>query len=83
MFPGLAGVILGINDYGAWGATVAVYDVTGRLIRTVVDRAMPPGAHDAAWDARDESGVKVSAGLYFVRLRTGGESYTQKVVVSR
>ena len=27
-FPGLPGIILGHNDFGAWGATVAVFDVT-------------------------------------------------------
>ncbi len=62
---------------------LSIYDVTGRLIRTVVDRPLTLGQHEATWDARDQSGVRVAAGLYFVRLRTGGEAHTQKVVVAR
>jgi penicillin amidase len=34
-FPGLPGVILGHNDHGAWGATVAVFDVTDIYVETV------------------------------------------------
>jgi penicillin amidase len=34
-FPGLPGVILGHNDYGAWGATVAVFDVTDVYVETI------------------------------------------------
>ena len=35
MFPGLPGVILGHSDYSAWGATVALYDVTDVYVETV------------------------------------------------
>ena len=34
-FPGLPGVILGHNDFGAWGATVAVFDVTDVYVEQV------------------------------------------------
>lgn len=35
MFPGLPGIILGHNDYGAWGGTVAVFDVTDVYVEDV------------------------------------------------
>ncbi len=34
-FPGLPGIILGHNDFGAWGATVAVFDVTDVYVEEV------------------------------------------------
>jgi hypothetical protein len=55
---------------------LAVYDVTGRLLATVADGMMAPGAHEAWWDmARHESGV------YFVKLRTRETTFVQRATV--
>ena len=61
-------------------ARVAVYDVAGRLVRTVVDEELPEGDHTAIWDGRDAQGQRVAGGTYFVRLRASGETQTSKVV---
>jgi len=50
---------------------LAVYDVAGRLIRTLVDAEMAPGAHEAVWDGRDAAGRAVGSGSYFARVRAG------------
>ncbi|NOT35425.1 MAG: T9SS type A sorting domain-containing protein [Candidatus Eisenbacteria bacterium] len=58
-----------------------VYDVSGRLIRTLVDRdAMEPGRHEVAWEGLSESASRVGEGLYFYRLEAGGRSETRRVV---
>jgi flagellar hook assembly protein FlgD len=49
-------------------------------VRTVVEGSFSEGDHTAAWDGRDSQGHRVSPGTYFVRLQTGGESVTRKVV---
>ncbi len=51
--------------------TVAVYDLLGRRVRTLVDREQPPGAYQVAWDGRDAGGQPVASGTYFYRLRVG------------
>ncbi len=51
---------------------LAVYDAAGRLVRTLVDWDLPPGAHDAAWDGRDSAGRGLASGSYFARLEAGG-----------
>ncbi|MFN2421367.1 MAG: S8 family serine peptidase [Gemmatimonadota bacterium] len=51
---------------------LAVYDVAGRLVRTLVSGPVVPGEQGSAWDGRDDEGEAVPAGLYVVRLVAGG-----------
>jgi hypothetical protein len=60
---------------------IGVYDVTGRLVRTVVNDELPAGDHAAIWDGRDDRGSRVAGGTYFARLQAGGEVQTRKVVL--
>ena len=61
-------------------AKLAVYDVAGRLMRVVVRDDLPEGEHTAIWDGRDDTGLRVAGGTYFVRLEVGDTSHTRKVV---
>jgi hypothetical protein len=60
---------------------VRVYDVAGRLTRTLQEGWMSPGEHSAVWDQRDDAGRVVSAGLYFVRFEAREASFGQKVIL--
>ena len=51
--------------------SLKVYDLTGRLVRTLVDEEVEPGFHMALWDGQDSSGRRVSSGIYFYRLTAG------------
>jgi hypothetical protein len=46
-----------------------IYDVSGALIRSLVDRTERPGTHVATWDGKDDAGSRVSSGIYFARLK--------------
>jgi subtilisin family serine protease len=61
-------------------ARVEVYDVTGRRVRTLTDGARSSGPHAVSWDGRDDRGVRLGGGIYFVRLTTGSTSRNAKVV---
>ena len=51
---------------------LAVYDLRGRLVRTIVDgQPLPPGRHEAHWDGRDGHGASAAGGVYLYRIRTG------------
>ena len=69
-------------DVPALGAQVRldIYDVMGRLVRTLVQEPQQGGAHSMRWDARNSSGGFVSAGVYLVRLSAGAETRTTQVV---
>ncbi|MCK4547912.1 MAG: T9SS type A sorting domain-containing protein [Candidatus Eisenbacteria sp.] len=60
-----------------------VYDVSGRKVIRLVDEVQHPGAHGAVWDGRDSRGVRVSSGVYFARLATGGRTRTAKLVLAK
>jgi flagellar hook assembly protein FlgD len=62
---------------------LSVYDVTGRLVRTVDRGTAAAGEHVRTWDGRDGGGNAVGAGVYLVRLTAGAESSTRKVVLLR
>lgn len=59
---------------------MTVYDVKGRLVRTLVDRSETAGPHSVVWDGRGEAGGEAGSGVYLVRLDAQGEHQTRKVV---
>jgi cytochrome c peroxidase len=60
---------------------LGIYDLSGRLIRTLVDvPLMEAGSHTAEWDGRDDSGGLAAPGVYFSRLEGGGTSEAYRVV---
>lgn len=60
-----------------------IYDVEGRLVRTLVSGWQEEGARSVRWDTRDRSGAQVAAGIYFCRLRAAGLEATRTVAVVR
>jgi len=50
--------------------SIQVYDVAGRLIRTLVDEQRPAGAQTVHWYARNDNGERVASGVYFFVMRT-------------
>jgi hypothetical protein len=64
-------------------ATLAVYDVTGRLVRVLIDEVREAGPHDVTWDGRNRDGSAVTSGVYFYRLEAGEFVETKKMVLLR
>ncbi len=62
---------------------LAVYSIEGRRVRTILKEWKRGGSWSQRWDGRDEAGVPVAAGVYFVRCALGAESLTQQVVLLR
>ena len=65
------------------GVRITIYDVTGRLVRTLVDSWQAPGVHPVAWDSRDNRGLEVPSGTYFMRIQAGALRHGNKVVLLR
>jgi len=60
---------------------IKIYDVTGRLVRTLVRESKETGAWNAPWDGKDNQGVDMPSGLYFCRMRAGMTRATRKIVL--
>ena len=61
--------------------TVAVYNVQGKLIRTLVQGVRPPGVYRLQWDGIDRTGVQVASGVYFLRMQAVGFESVKKIVL--
>jgi uncharacterized delta-60 repeat protein len=62
---------------------LAIHDASGRLVRTIADGALSAGRHQRQWDATDNHGRRVPAGIYFARLVGDNEQATASIVVLR
>jgi hypothetical protein len=60
-----------------------VYDVSGRVVRTLSNGVWPAGSHSLDWDGRNGAGVAVPAGVYFYRLVTAQGSLSKRLTVIR
>lgn len=64
-------------------ATLAIFDVRGRLVRRLVSARLPAGEHVVPWDGRDAIGRNAPAGLYFANLRRDRVTRTTRIVKLR
>ncbi len=63
---------------------VNVYDVTGRLVKTLADREFKAGdIHRLTWDGTNEGGQSVARGVYFYQLRSPSFTSQKKLTVLR
>ncbi len=60
---------------------LAVFNVLGQRIATLVDGARPAGSHTATWEATDAGGRAVAAGVYLYRLSGSGRHMTRRMVL--
>jgi hypothetical protein len=63
--------------------TLKVYDVQGRLIRTLIDQDAAAGDFRATWDGKTDSGEAVGNGVYMARLTSDGATVDSRKVVIR
>ncbi|MFC1572353.1 FlgD immunoglobulin-like domain containing protein, partial [Candidatus Eisenbacteria bacterium] len=70
-------------DGSAERATVKLYDASGRIVRTIVDDRFAAGNQGVTWDGRDERGLPVQGGIYFLRASSGMHQNTLRVLIVR
>jgi hypothetical protein len=58
-----------------------IFDVSGHLVRTLVDEQQTPGSRNVVWTGRDDAGNAVSSGVYFYVLDAGKNRLTRKLVL--
>lgn len=58
-----------------------IFDVTGRLVRTLVDQEAASGGFRAVWDGRDDGGTRAVSGLYFARFVVNDAPVVTKKIV--
>jgi len=58
-----------------------VFDVSGRVIRTLVDETKTAGQYSAIWDGKNDGGERVASGVFFYQLNAPGSELNKKIVI--
>ena len=61
--------------------SLAIYGIHGELVRTLQSGVADPGQYVVRWDGRGELGQTAPAGMYFARLKAGGQVKVSRLVV--
>jgi flagellar hook assembly protein FlgD len=61
-------------------AEAAIYDLTGRRLRTLHRGTLARGLTTLSWDGRDERGSELGAGVYLLRLSAAGSSAVARII---
>ncbi|NNE43348.1 MAG: T9SS type A sorting domain-containing protein, partial [Gemmatimonadetes bacterium] len=80
-FAGTASIRFGLDRAGEH--ELAVYDIQGRLVRTLSQGPRDAGVHAVQWNGQDDQGTKVTSGVYFYRLTTRSGAKIERTVVLR
>jgi len=64
-------------------ARLRIFDVHGRLVRTLLDGPVQAGVQSLAWDGLDERGGAAGGGIYFLQLESGGRTAQARTVILR
>lgn len=85
LFPNPFNPVVSIQmelEHAAQGR-VLIYDVSGRLVRTLVKGIIGAGPTTIRWDGTNEQGESVASGIYYCRLEALGVRLTRKVALVR
>lgn len=76
-------VTIPFETAGRGPVEVQIFDVSGRLLRTLSGGDLQAGRHELVWDGRDARGRTVASGVYFCRLRAGIHTEARRIVLLR
>jgi len=63
-----------IPDATDRNTSLYIYDITGKLVETLINKVLPSGSHAVTWDPKN-----LSAGLYIVQLKASNKTFNQKL----
>jgi len=62
---------------------IRIYNLQGQIVRELVQAIRPAGEYSIQWDGRDERGLAVASGVYFLRLEAGKTVKSHKLMLMR
>jgi hypothetical protein len=62
---------------------IVIYDILGQRVRVLLNKRMVGGYYRVTWDGRDDSGDRVSSGLYLYRFEGDGFAKIRKMIIMR
>jgi len=81
--PASGKVNIGFQLKAGARTSLKIYNITGELVRTLVDSPLSSGEYDLKWDGRDGRNRAMPSGVYFYQLDTGSQKATGKLTFIR
>jgi hypothetical protein len=81
--PVVSGVAITLAGRAAGPVDLGVYSVRGELVRTLIDGEYVEGVRSLSWDGRNNEGVAVATGAYYLVMRHGDDITTRKIILQR
>lgn len=61
--------------------SLKIYDVAGRLVRTLINEEMPKGDYTVKWEGKDNYGNRVARGIYFYKFKASQFTTSKKLIL--
>lgn len=74
-------ITIGFEVPAAERVRLSIYDVKGRMVRTLVDERIGKGHHTAEWHGIDAAGARVASGVYLVVMEAGNFRTSEKITL--
>ena len=68
---------------GQWKVSARMYNVAGRVVKTLLNGSLAPGTHAVMWDGRDDHGMLAASGVYFLQVEIPGHHQQVRTVFLR
>jgi hypothetical protein len=81
--PSQGSISFRIGQSARMRVELAIFDIAGRRVRTLLDEELAEGAREVRWDGRGGRGEMPGAGVYVARLSAAGDRRITKVVLLR
>jgi hypothetical protein len=63
--------------------TIKIYDVLGRVVKTLLNEKMEMGYHKIVWNSRNNADIPAASGIYFYQIKGGDKLLVKKMVLVR
>lgn len=71
-----------IPDEADESISLSIYDTSGRIVTTIIDRTMAAGSHSLVWSGTDGEGNRVCPGVYFCRIEGSSFSGSRRMILT-
>ena len=73
--------VIDIETIEASDLMVSVFDAKGRMVNNLVNSYLEAGRYSVKWNGMDASGMSMPTGVYFIRVQSGIDMHTQKMIL--
>lgn len=74
---------ISFNNPKSGNVSLAIYNIKGQLVKTLLDEDVSTGAHSIVWNGKNEIGKAVSSGVYFTKIKTGTVTKIKKMILMK